>query len=240
MQPANLAHTSDKHMHWIDNTNSSLVQRFQKTEVLHLLLKLFHLDILQSLSNKALHVFSCDIKQALQTSFLDYDLLNSKRMAVVFLLKKHTLTHTCSKNKVAYVTRAQHSSFRWSCCLTLCMGTSIFLLSLEHFSLWCVWLRFKLFKTPFPVSRGNAFSGLSHLNATYRRPLLILQGKLLWKAPPKYSAGRCVLNVPHLHKHIEPGELPAALPGTLNHMSKRQENNIPGNSYLEKRRYRSI
>lgn len=73
-------------------------------------------------------------------------------------------------------------------------------------------------------------------NATYRRPLLILQGRLLWKAPPKYSAGRCVLNVLHLHKHTEPEELPAALPGTLNHMSKRQENNIPGNSYREKQR----
>lgn len=48
------------------------------------------------------------------------------------------------------------------------------------------------------------------------------------------------MNVPHLHKHIEPGELPAALPGTLNHMSKRQENNIPGNSYREKQRYCSM
>lgn len=46
------------------------------------------------------------------------------------------------------------------------------------------------------------------LNATYRRPLLILQGLLLSKAPQKKikksSAGRCVLNVLHLHKHSQP------------------------------------
>lgn len=74
------------------------------------------------------------------------------------------------------------------------------------------------------------------LNATYRRPLLILQGRRLWTAPPKYSAGRCVPNGLHLHKHTTPRELPAALPDTLNHTSKRQEHNIPGNSYHEKQR----
>lgn len=47
------------------------------------------------------------------------------------------------------------------------------------------------------------------LNATYRRPLPILQGLLLSKAPQKKrkkesSAGRCVLNVLHLHKHSQP------------------------------------
>lgn len=78
------------------------------------------------------------------------------------------------------------------------------------------------------------------LNATYRRPPSHTAGSAALKSPSKKksSAGRCVLSsmsctcINTASQKVRP----PPLPGTLNHMSKIQENNILAYSYREKRR----